>query len=58
MTGNHQPDQAEFKAILPEEILWRPFPAFPPAARLAVLVGQPSEVGPYVVRVKVPVARN
>src|ERR1700745_4188926 len=54
MTRDHQPDQAEFKAILPEEISWKPFPAFPPAAGLAVLVGHPAEVGPYVVRVKVP----
>ena len=54
MTRSHQPDQAEFKAILPEDIAWKPFPAFPPAARLAVLVGHPAEAGPYVVRVKVP----
>ena len=30
------------------------FPAFPPEARLATLVGHPSEPGPYVIRVKVP----
>jgi quercetin dioxygenase-like cupin family protein len=30
------------------------FPAFPPAARLAVLVGDPSEPAPYLIRVKVP----
>ena len=29
MTLKHQPDQADFKAILPEDIDWRPFPAFP-----------------------------
>jgi quercetin dioxygenase-like cupin family protein len=50
----HQPGQAVFRSILPEDIDWQPFPAFPPAARLAVLVGHPSEPGPYVVRVKVP----
>jgi hypothetical protein len=54
MTRPHQPGQAEFRAILPEEIDWQPFPAFPPSARLAVLVGNPSEPGPYVIRVKVP----
>ena len=54
MTRNHQPDQADFKAILPEDIDWNPFPAFPPGACLAVLVGHPTEPGPYVVRVKVP----
>ena len=46
--------QAVFRAILPEEIDWQPFPAFPPAVRLAVLVGHPSEAGPYVIRVKAP----
>ena len=53
MTRNHQPDQANFRAILPEDIDWKPFPAFPPGARLAVVVGHPTEPGPYVVRVKV-----
>jgi quercetin dioxygenase-like cupin family protein len=50
----HQPDQAVFRSVLPEDIDWEPFPAFPPAARLAVVVGHPAEPGPYVVRVKVP----
>lgn len=50
----HQPGQDAFKAILSEDIDWKPFPAFPPSVRLAAVVGQPSEPGPYVVRVKVP----
>ncbi len=50
----HQPDQAEYRSVLPEEIDWKPFPAFPPSARLAIVVGDPSEPGPYVIRVKVP----
>jgi quercetin dioxygenase-like cupin family protein len=50
----HQPGQADFRTILPEEIDWKPFPAFPPSVRLAVVVGEPSEPVPYVVRVKVP----
>jgi hypothetical protein len=54
MPRPHQPDESTFKAILPEDIKWQSFPAFPPAARLAVMVGDPSEPGPYVVRVKVP----
>ena len=33
---------------------WKPFAAFPPSVRLAVIVGNPSEVGPYTIRVKVP----
>lgn len=48
----HQPDEGTFKAILPEQIEWRPFAAFPPGVHLAVLVGHPSEPGPYVIRVK------
>jgi ChrR-like protein with cupin domain len=54
MPRTHEPDQASFRSILPEDIDWQPFPAFPPSARLAVVVGHPSEPGPYVVRVKVP----
>ena len=38
MTLKHQPDQADFKAILPEDIDWKPFPAFPAGARLAIMV--------------------
>ena len=54
MSRPHQADESVFRSILPEDIDWQPFPAFPPAARLAVMVGHPSEPGPYVVRVKVP----
>ena len=50
----HQPGQTAFRAITFEDIDWKPFAAFPPSVRLAVLVGQPSQEGPYVIRVKVP----
>lgn len=50
----HQPRQAVFQSILPEDRVWKPFPAFPASVRLAVVVGQPSGPGPYVIRVKVP----
>jgi quercetin dioxygenase-like cupin family protein len=50
----HQLGQEVFKPILPEDIDWKPFPAFPPSVRLAVVVGQPSEPGPYTIRVKSP----
>lgn len=43
-----------FGHILPENMTWRAFPAFPPEARLSVLVGDPAKPGPYVVRVKLP----
>lgn len=50
----HQPGQADFKSILSEEVDWKPFAAFPPSVRLAVVVGQPSQPGPYTIRVKAP----
>lgn len=50
----HQPGQAVFRAIRSDDIDWKPFPAFPPSVRLAVVVGDPSEEGPYAIRVKVP----
>jgi hypothetical protein len=53
MARKHQLGQAAFRSILPEEIDWKPFPAFPPSARLAVVVGEPTQPGPYTVRVKV-----
>jgi hypothetical protein len=52
--STHQLDQAVFRPVLPEDIDWEPFPAFPPSTRLAVVVGQPSEPAPYAVRVKLP----
>ena len=54
VAGSHHPGQAIYRAILSEDIEWKPFPAFPPEARLAVIVGEPLEPEPYVVRVKVP----
>jgi hypothetical protein len=41
MVRDHQLNEAVFRSILPEDIDWKPFPAFPPSARLAVLVGEP-----------------
>ena len=52
MVRTHQPGEAAFRSILPEDIDWKPFAAFPPTVRLAVLVGDPSQPGPYVTRVK------
>jgi quercetin dioxygenase-like cupin family protein len=50
----HQPGEDRFRAIRPDDVEWKSFPAFPPQARLAILVGDPSKPGPYVVRVKLP----
>jgi quercetin dioxygenase-like cupin family protein len=54
MVRTHQPGQSNFRSILSEDVDWKPFPAFPPAVRLAVLVGDPTQPGPYVIRVEVP----
>ena len=50
----HQLGQDVFKTILPDDVDWKPYPAFPSSVRLAVVVGQPSEPGPYTIRVKSP----
>jgi hypothetical protein len=50
----HQPDQASFHVIRAEDIVWKPFPAFPSLARLAILVGDPTKPGPYLIRVRLP----
>jgi hypothetical protein len=44
----------DFGTILSEDVKWVEFPAFPPPVRLAILIGDISRPGPYVVRVKVP----
>ena len=54
MTRTHQPGEDIFHAIRPEDIAWKSFPAFPPAARLAILVGDPAKPGPYLIRVHLP----
>ena len=54
MVRSHQPGQDVFRSILSEDVDWKSFPAFPPSVRLAVIVGDPSKPGPYVIRVKMP----
>lgn len=54
MTPNRQPERSNVRSILPEDIDWKPFPAFPPSVRLAVLVGEPDKPAPYLIRVKAP----
>jgi quercetin dioxygenase-like cupin family protein len=46
--------EERFRVIHSEDITWKPFAAFPPAARLAILVGDPTKPGPYLIRVKLP----
>ena len=40
--------------IYQEDIKWTSFSAFPPNARIAILVGDPRKAEPYLVRVSVP----
>ena len=54
MSRTHQPDEGVFRAIHPEDIKWQPFASFPPAARLAILIGDPTKPGPYTIRVRLP----
>jgi hypothetical protein len=53
-TRREERSRGFLRSILPEEVNWKPFAAFPPDARLAVLLGHPSDPGLYVIRVKVP----
>jgi quercetin dioxygenase-like cupin family protein len=50
----HQLGEEGFRSVLPDDIDWKPFAAFPPSVRLAVIVGQPSQNAPYTIRVRVP----
>ena len=54
MLRAHQPGEATFRAVLPEDIEWKPFAAFPSSVRLGIIVGHPSDPGLYAIRVKVP----
>jgi quercetin dioxygenase-like cupin family protein len=54
MTQTHQPGEERFRVVLPEQIEWRPFDAFPKGVLLAVVVGDPTKPGPYLTRVKAP----
>lgn len=54
MMRTHRPGQAVFRSVLPEDIDWKPFPAFPPPACLGVVVGRPAGPGRYVIQVTVP----
>ncbi len=53
-TGSGALRLEQFGSTLPQDVKYRPFPAIPDPVRLAVLVGDPSGTGPFVVRVKVP----
>lgn len=46
---------AQVLCLSPEQTKWMPAPpSYPKGAQIAVLVGDPSKEGPYVLRLKVP----
>ena len=45
---------SQLKTILPDNVEWKSFAAFPAPVRLAVIAGQPSEAELFTIRVKVP----
>ena len=53
--STHQLGQAVFRPVLPEEIDWQPFPAFPPGAVIVLPGGTPhfhwARSGEYVTQV-------
>ena len=51
MARTHQPGQSVFRSVLPEDIEWKPFPAFRPRF-VSPSCREPSQPGPYVIRVK------
>jgi quercetin dioxygenase-like cupin family protein len=53
MANSHLSEEG-FGSVLPDDVDWRPFPPFPPTARQAVVVGDPTKPGMYATRVKVP----
>jgi hypothetical protein len=46
--------QGGFRSVLSDDIDLKPFSAFPPLVRLAVIVGWPAQGAPYTMRVRVP----
>lgn len=44
----------QFGAVWQDSIQWKSFPAFPKNVKLAILVGNPVNTEPFLVRVKVP----
>ena len=54
MVRDHQPGEADFRSVLPENIKWKPYPGFPAGVCNAAVVGDPTQTGPYTIRVKVP----
>ncbi|HJZ90729.1 MAG TPA: cupin domain-containing protein [Gemmataceae bacterium] len=54
-SGQHKPDAMEAAIHRPDVVKWCDGPpSLPPGAKIAVLEGDPTKSGPFVMRVKVP----
>jgi quercetin dioxygenase-like cupin family protein len=51
--ATHPPQLAGFVEVRPEGIKWRPNPTVP-GSEVAILLGNPEQAGPLVIRVKLP----
>lgn len=40
--------------IIPDNLTWSSFDAFPPGAKAVILAGDPRQAGPFMLRVKIP----
>lgn len=52
--GPRRPTTDRRLATRPNEVVWRDQTALTPGARFAVLLGDPSQAGPYVFRLRAP----
>jgi quercetin dioxygenase-like cupin family protein len=52
--GSRNSGEDRVLAIRAEDVAWRTWAGYPPEARLAVLIGDPTKRRPYVIRVRVP----
>jgi anti-sigma factor ChrR (cupin superfamily) len=47
-------ESGDLITVMPADLEWADAMAIPPGAKVAVIEGQPSEAGPFIVRVKLP----
>jgi quercetin dioxygenase-like cupin family protein len=53
--GREKPDSQKPSIQRPDDLIWRDGPAsLPPGAKIAILDGDPTKSGPFVMRIKLP----
>ncbi len=50
----YNPLKPEYTVVLPQQIQWKPIPNLPKGAYVAILEGNPSNLGPFTIREKIP----